>query len=566
MSKASYKIKKAVSELNLPHMQDVGLPTSQVRMPIGQVVSVAGARILVMINLTDEDASEHMPRLGSMICVESRDADLVTQVAGLSSPTPGLSEEDSNVLIAELELIGEIQTDDEGIVHFRRGVTTFPSLGDVAATMTELDIGTVYGLSDVSLLPIGLVSDVDGVPAQLNPVAFLKGSYALFGANGAGKTCATAVLIRAMVKSRSQVRMVLFDAHGEYATAFGRAANVVNINNNILAFWMLSFRELLAVFTAIGGELSHTEEDILATAICAAKKRHLGGVNNSDLRIKAVDAARMNVDDPVPYRMADVLSFIEKNAHDGNNPASAVCLVLKARIEAVNKSRQVQNLFAQVTKRDDLSEILSNIFRIPLDGKPITILQFGDMEPEMRQVVVSVISRYAKLLAESRRGQIPIHLFLEEAHDYLPSGPNSEVISSRALDAILREGGKLGVNLGLITSQLHALSANALEHCHTMFAMRTTNRKDQEQLLEVMPESASGLLANLSVIDTAECVAIGSGVPVPMRLSFTKLPAAMVPCEVSCVDPTNSENSLPPVTELTKPYLDNLIQEWRGAD
>ncbi len=47
----------------------------------------------------------------------------------------------------------------------------------------------------------------------------------------------------------------------------------------------------------------------------------------------------MNVDDPVPYRMADVLSFIEKSAHDGNNPASAVCLVLKARIEAVNKSR-----------------------------------------------------------------------------------------------------------------------------------------------------------------------------------------------------------------------------------
>ena len=43
--------------------------------------------------------------------------------------------------------------------------------------------------------------------------------------------------------------------------------------------------------------------------------------------------------------------------------------------------------------RDDMSEILSHLFRIPVDGKPITILDIPAVPSEVLNVVVSLVCR-----------------------------------------------------------------------------------------------------------------------------------------------------------------------------
>ncbi len=537
-------------------------PQEEIRMPIGQVVSVSGAHVLIMVGLSRDMNRKHAPRVGSMVCIETGTADIVAGVSGLSSPTPGIDNEEGQVLIAELELIGELHTKDDGNWEFRRGLSTFPALGDIAAGMTNADLALIYGMHETSRMRVGQVSDAGGIPARLDPDELLNGNFALFGSAGAGKSCGTAVLVRALVKSRHPVKIVLIDPHNEYTRSFGRAANVLNIANGVIAHWILTFRELVYALGVASGTLSKPEMDILASALCAAKKRFIQANPTSSSMRAAADGIRISVDTPIPYRMADVSTYIEKAIQSDGINNKETYRHLKARIDAVVKDHQYRVLFGGVAARDCLADFLSNLFRIPTAAKPITVLQFGDLEPEICEVIVSVVARYAQLIAESQKGDVPLLLLLEEAHRYLPENPKQSPISSRTLNTILDKSTKLSVSIGLVTGRLRLISSSALEHCNTMLAMRLPSRADQQHLLNVTPETASGLLANVGVMDKGECVVIGPGAPVPMRLSFVKLPAEAIPAERRVRE--EPEGDLPPtVAELGLPFLENLIDDWR---
>jgi len=54
--------------------------------------------------------------------------------------------------------------------------------------------------------------------------------------------------------------------------------------------------------------------------------------------------------------------------------------------------------------------------------------------------------------------------------------------------------------------------------------MRMTSQKDQEFIQAAISDSAVGLIESLPSLGNAEAIAVGEGVPVPMRLTFKTLP------------------------------------------
>ena len=67
------------------------------------------------------------------------------------------------------------------------------------------------------------------------------------------------------------------------------------------------------------------------------------------------------------------------------------------------------------------------------------------------------------------------------------------------------------------------LSTEILSQCNTIFAMRMTSEKDQDFLRAAMSEATSGLLDSLPSLGNGEAIAVGEGVVVPMRLTFSTL-------------------------------------------
>jgi hypothetical protein len=82
-----------------------------------------------------------------------------------------------------------------------------------------------------------------------------------------------------------------------------------------------------------------------------------------------------------------------------------------------------------------------------------------------------------------RRNSEPLHLFLEEADDYIPQRPMREQARLlRAWENIVRRGRARGLGMTLITQRSAAINKNVLTQIETLFVLRTTSPQDRKAI------------------------------------------------------------------------------------
>lgn len=84
-----------------------------------------------------------------------------------------------------------------------------------------------------------------------------------------------------------------------------------------------------------------------------------------------------------------------------------------------------------------------------------------------------------------QKNEQPLHLFLEEADDYIPQRPmRDEALLLRAFENLVRRGRSRGIGLTLITQRSASLNKSVLTQVGTLFAMRTTGPHDRAAVEE----------------------------------------------------------------------------------
>jgi hypothetical protein len=286
-------------------------------------------------------------------------------------------------------------------------------------------------------------------------------------------------------------------------------------------YWLLNFEELGEI--VLGSEAPPDQVKILGEAVLAAKQSYFG---------QAGLERRGTVDTPAPYRIADVLYFIDV-AMGALNPTESVAAyrAVAGRIAALQSDARYGFVFGtRLTLRDELCDILSQLFRIPAAGKPITILDLAGVPSEVVNVIVSVLCRLAFDLALWSETQVPVALICEEAHRYAPRGKLLGFEGAkRALFRVAKEGRKYGIALGVVSQRPADLAPGLLTECGTIFAFRMTDQEDQAIVRAAAPESCYGLLSFLPALRTADTIAIGEGISLPMRIRLAPLPAERRP-------------------------------------
>lgn len=105
-----------------------------------------------------------------------------------------------------------------------------------------------------------------------------------------------------------------------------------------------------------------------------------------------------------------------------------------------------------------------------------------------------------------RRNSEPLHLFLEEADDYIPQKPiRDEARLLRAWENIVRRGRKRGLGMTMISQRSAVINKNVLTQVETLIVMRTTGPQDRKaiqawvdyhgqsrEILESLPELEDG--------------------------------------------------------------------------
>jgi hypothetical protein len=102
----------------------------------------------------------------------------------------------------------------------------------------------------------------------------------------------------------------------------------------------------------------------------------------------------------------------------------------------------------------------------------IDLSQFEDESPKKRFLLAFARRLYLK-------NEHPLHLFLEEADDYIPQKPmGDEAKLLRAWENIVRRGRGRGIGITLITQRSACINKNVLTQVETLFVLRTTGPQD----------------------------------------------------------------------------------------
>jgi hypothetical protein len=206
-----------------------------------------------------------------------------------------------------------------------------------------------------------------------------------------------------------------------------------------------------------------------------------------------------------------------------------------------------------------MAEVISHLFRLPANGKPMTVMQLAGFPAEVVDSVVSVLCRMAFDFGLWSDGASPLLFVCEEAHRYASAdrtmgfGPTRKAVSR-----IAKEGRKYGVYLGLVTQRPAELDATIISQCNTLFTMRLANDRDQALLRAAVSDAAATLLSFVPSLGTGEVLAFGEGVALPTRLRFKQVPVHQVPrSDATMTTATSDGHDLP--------FIELVLERWRGA-
>ncbi|HRY07245.1 MAG TPA: DUF87 domain-containing protein [Hyphomicrobiaceae bacterium] len=534
-------------------------------MTIGRIVSVTGAKAIVLLDGRMDASGRktmHRPEMGTLLAIDTTSSVVLAIVSALSVPVPAQREGENEIWIAELGLVGELWlAPDRSLRNFNRGVTIYPALGDRVRIASKDELEFAFCGDKSRAVRVGCIRQDSSIPAMIRVDDLLGKHFAILGTTGTGKSCTTALILRSILQEHPAAHIVLLDPHNEYSTAFTEWAEVISPRNMQLPFWLLTFEEIVEVL--IPDNRRKAEIEILQELIPMAKTRYSSGrAKDTNVRRGAVDHGRYTVDTPVPYRISDLVAMIDERMGKLENKKDlAPYRNLKQRIDIITQDSRYAFMFGSLTVYDGMAQVLSRIFRVPVNGKPITILELTGIPTEIVNVVVSVLCRMTFDFALWGEGKVPVTLVCEEAHRYVPANPSAGFEPcKRAIAKIAKEGRKYGASLCIVTQRPAEIDPTILSQCNTVFALRMSNDRDQEIVTSAISDTGSGLLEFLSALGQREAIAFGDGVSLPVRIKFDELPKSAMPRSSTARFSERWQTSVG-----DEGFLDHIVERWRNS-
>ena len=512
--------------------------------PIGVVLEIAGSGSMIAIDLQrlnecteDDDPSIAMAgQVGSQVKIRVGNSWLLASVRNQRQDRKAGS------ILANIDFLGEgIEEKLTGKLHgFRRGVTRYPVPGGMVYPASTQDLKQVYASDGRSAVTIGKVYPTKDIRAGIYIDAMLGKHFALLGSTGTGKSTSAALLLHRICEAAPEGHIVMIDPHGEYSAAFRHTGVILDVSNLQMPYWIMNFEEHCEVLLTSNGNERQVDADILARCLLKARQKS---------RL-AESMGKITVDSPIPYLLSDLSNEIQDGMGKlDKSTNSAPYMRIKNKLDEIKSDPRYQFMFSGMLVADTMAAFIAKIFRMPSNGKPISIIDVSGVPSDITATVVAVLSRlvfdFAIWGREERTS--PILLVCEEAHRYVPNEKNADGNSvGTILSRIAKEGRKYGISLGLITQRPSDLAEGVLSQCGTIISMRLNNDRDQEFVRAAMPEGARGFLDAIPALRNRECIICGEGVAIPMRVSFDNLeesrrPASEDPSFVELWNKTGGE-------------------------
>jgi len=522
---------------------------------VGEVIEIAGSgskirmkgETLNALQAHSDPAVATSGQVGSQVKMVVGNAWLIANVRTLAAS-------DDGVVMGQIDFLGEGTRDGSGrMSNFRRGVTRYPIPGCEVLPVTTDDLRAVFAADDSPHIEIGTVYPTDDIRGALYVDPMLSKHFAVLGSTGTGKSTAVSLILHRISHLSPEGHIVMIDPHGEYSAAFKDCGELFNVDNLQLPYWLMNFEEHCEVLLTTHGADRQRDGDILAKCLLAARTK---GKDMSQF-------GKVTVDSPIPYLLTDLGTILTNEMGKLERAGDTLPYQrLKQKLDELKADPRYTFMFSGMLVSDSMPSFLSRLFRLPANGRPISIVDVSGVPSEITSVVVSVLARmvFDYAIWSRTEAQRPLLLVCEEAHRYVPKDENSSGQAVRKiLERIAKEGRKYGVSLGLITQRPSDLAEGVLSQCGTIISMRLNNDRDQACVRAAMPEGARGFLDAIPALRNRECIVCGEGVSIPIRVRFDDLepekrPASSDPSFAALWRETGGEEGI----------IQRTVKRWRG--
>lgn len=499
----------------------------------GYIIKCDGEHAVVSAIVNEHsDSNENYWAVGQLVSIKVGLNRVVGLTCHVDSATTTWDLDAKNELHITLELLGEIVVDKEaGEDRFSSGISNYPQMGCIAHRIRSVDLAAIYKSEGDSVVKVGSLTQDASIDAKIDVDKLLSRHFAVVGTTGVGKSTSVTLMMRKIIKARPDIRILMLDPHNEFASAFPDKSVVIDASNLVLPFWLFTLDEFAEVIFR-GQDGFDAEVEILNDLVPKAKEIYRTEAEKSASSLsRKRQRSGITPDMPIPYRLADLIKLIDERLGLLDTKAQKPALKsLLYRLESVATDPRFRFMFETSVGGDIMESVMSNIFRVPQNDRPICVLEMSGLPSEVVNSVVSVLCRMAFELAMASDGGIQTLVVCEEAHRYIPANKENGFWPTRqAIARIAKEGRKYGVYLSIITQRPGELDPTILSQCNTLFAMRLGNQNDQEIIRGAVSNGAKSTISFLSSIANRECIAFGEAIHTPMRMTFETMQAKDLP-------------------------------------
>src|SRR6478736_1526706 len=329
--------------------------------PLGIVLEIAGSGSQIALDLQrlnecmdDADPSIALAgQVGSQVKIKTQDGWLLASVRNQRQDRRGA---DGGIL-ANIDFMGEGKEEKlTGKIHsFRRGVTRYPVPGALVYPATTEDLRQIYASDGRSAVQ-----------------------------TGTGKSTSAALILHRICEAAPNGHIVMIDPHGEYSAAFKTTGTIFDVGNLHMPYWLMNFEEHCEVFLTSHGNDAQEDAEILAKCLLKARSKN---------RLAEM-LGKITVDSPIPYLLSDLTNLIQDEAGKLDKAtSSAPYMRLKTKIDEIKADPRYQFMFSGMLVGDTMADFIGRIFRMPSDGKPISIIDVSGVPSDITSTVVAVLSR-----------------------------------------------------------------------------------------------------------------------------------------------------------------------------
>lgn len=499
-------------EEGVPPTMIVNLPTDAGPTPLligqpGTFISVGlpSGRLLAMI--TTIDMKEAVPLKSDIKSAEAEGQAIIEEHKRVVSAVP----------------VGTLSAGGE----FERGADVLPTVNSSAYAVSPSTINKIYQQYAEGTFSLGRLSLIPEQEANINLDAFLSRHGAILGQTGGGKSWTVASFLQKLAQF-PQSTTILFDLHGEYASAFGVEADVISGADIELPYWLMNSEELLSLMV--------DRSESAAPNQIAKFKELLQKAKNDFPENQQMDLEKITIDTPVYFNFEEILNEFRRldtervkgdSGREKNGPLYGQFTRLLMRIDSRLNDRRYDLIFHPHTYATSAS--MEDLFRRILgekadERKKLVIIDLSPVPFDVRNSVISLILRclfdfsywYRRVNGKS----YPIAVFADEAHIYLNDSGTDARAARESAERIAKEGRKYGISLTVISQRPREVSATILSQCNSFLCLRISNPDDQSYVRNLLPDSVRGVTSMFATLRRGECILLGESVMMPTRIKI----------------------------------------------